>query len=32
MAELAAEFHFDFDPRPHPRPEDFDGLEVEWGQ
>ena len=32
MAELDAEFHFDFDPCPHPRPEGFDGLYVNWGQ
>lgn len=32
MAELQAEFHFDFDPCPHPRPDDFDGLTAEWGQ
>ena len=32
MAELDAEFHFDFDPCPHPRPEGFDGLAVEWGR
>lgn len=31
-AKLDAEFHFDFDPCPHPRPENFDGLEVDWGQ
>jgi hypothetical protein len=29
---LQAEFNFDFDPCPHPRPDDFDGLDVEWGQ
>lgn len=32
MAELRDEFHFDFDPCPYPRPDDFDGLEAEWGQ
>ena len=32
LAELDREFHFDFDPCPHPRPDDFDGLAVEWGQ
>lgn len=31
MAELQAEFGFDFDPCPHPRPDGFDGLEVDWG-
>ena len=30
--KLDAEFHFDFDPCPYPRPEEFDGLEAEWGQ
>src|SRR5438128_2722430 len=32
MAALDGEFAFDFDPCPFPRPEEFDGLEVEWGQ
>jgi len=32
MAGLDAEFHFDFDPCPHPRPDDFDGLTVDWGR
>ena len=32
MAELDAEFSFDFDPCPYPKPEDFDGLAVEWGE
>lgn len=31
MDKLNAEFNFDFDPCPFPRPEEFDGLEVEWG-
>lgn len=31
MQQLQDEFDFDFDPCPFPRPEDFDGLEVEWG-
>jgi hypothetical protein len=31
MAELQAEFNFDFDACPFPRPPDFDGLEVDWG-
>lgn len=31
MAQLQAEFNFDFDACPYPRPEGFDGLEVEWG-
>ncbi len=29
---LNKEFKFDFDPCPHPKPEDFDGLECEWGK
>ncbi len=29
--QLDAEFHFNFDPCPYPRPEEFDGLEVDWG-
>ena len=32
MAELQAEFGFDFDPCPYPKPDDFDGLTCEWGQ
>lgn len=32
MAELQAEFNFDFDPCPHPRPEGFDGLTIGWGK
>lgn len=32
MTELQQEFAFDFDPCPFPKPEDFDGLEVEWGK
>lgn len=32
LAELNAEFHFDFDPCPFPLPEGFDGLTCEWGQ
>jgi hypothetical protein len=32
MERLRKEFGFDFDPCPFPKPEDFDGLEVEWGQ
>jgi hypothetical protein len=31
MAQLQAEFGFDFDPCPFPRPEGFDGLSVPWG-
>lgn len=32
MAELEAEFHFDFDPCPHPKPPWFDGLTANWGK
>ena len=32
MAELDAEFHFDFDPCPFPLPEGFDGLTCDWGE
>lgn len=28
---LNKEFHFDFDPCPYPRPENFDSLELSWG-
>lgn len=31
MSLLNNEFHFDFDPCPFPRPNNFDGLEVDWG-
>jgi hypothetical protein len=29
---LDDEFKFDFDPCPYPKPDDFDGLEIDWGQ
>lgn len=32
MKPLQQEFEFDFDPCPYPKPEDFNGLEVEWGK
>jgi len=32
MKELNDEFKFDFDPAPYPKPDDFDGLENEWGK
>ena len=28
---LNTEFGFNFDPCPYPKPEDFDGLTIEWG-
>jgi hypothetical protein len=31
MAQLQAEFGFDFDACPYPKPNGFDGLSVEWG-
>lgn len=32
MAKLQAQFDFDFDACPHPKPEEFDGLTLDWGQ
>lgn len=32
MAQLQAEFAFDFDACPHPLPDDFDGLTCDWGE
>ena len=32
MEELNTEFRFDFDPCPNPRPEEFDGLQMDWGK
>jgi len=32
MAEMRAEFRFDFDPCPYPQSDDFNGLTAEWGQ
>jgi hypothetical protein len=32
MAELDAEFHFDYDPCPFPRPNGYNGLEADWGE
>ena len=29
--KLDDEFHFNFDPCPYPKPDEFDGLIVEWG-
>ncbi len=31
MAQLQAEFAFEFDACPHPKPDEFDGLECDWG-
>lgn len=30
--ELNKEFEFDFDPCPYPKPDDFDGIQNEWGE
>ena len=30
--ELNNRFDFDFDPCPYPKPDDFDGIEAEWGE
>lgn len=32
MDDLQREFEFDFDPCPYPKPDDFDGLRIEWGK
>lgn len=32
MKELDEEFKFTFDACPYPRPEEFDGLSIDWGQ
>ena len=32
MKQLQEEYGFDFDACPFPKPEDFDGLECEWGR
>lgn len=32
MKELQLEFNFDFDPCPFPKPDNFDGLDCEWGK
>ncbi len=32
LAQLNAEFCFDFDPCPFPKPDDFDGLTAPWGK
>lgn len=30
--KLDDEFHFDYDPCPFPKPENYDGIKVEWGK
>jgi hypothetical protein len=30
--KLNKQFDFDFDPCPYPKPDDFDGIEIEWGE
>jgi hypothetical protein len=30
--ELNKEFNFDYDPCPYPKPDNYDGLEADWGQ
>ena len=32
MEKLDTEFEFNFDPCPYPKPDDFDGLDAEWGE
>lgn len=32
FSTLNKEFNFDFDPCPFPRPDNFDGLETDWGK
>jgi hypothetical protein len=32
MADLMAQYHFDFDACPYPRPEGYDSLILPWGQ
>jgi len=32
MESLQLEFNFDFDACPYPKPDEFDGLNCEWGQ
>jgi hypothetical protein len=31
MEALQMEFEFNYDPCPHPKPDDYDGLDAEWG-
>lgn len=32
LKKLSERFNFDFDPCPYPKPDDFDGLDAEWGK
>lgn len=32
MNKLQMEFNFDFDPCPYPKPDNFDGLQCDWGK
>lgn len=32
MDDLQREFEFDYDPCPYPKPDDYDGLDAEWGK
>ena len=32
LAEIYDTYDIDFDPCPYPKPDDFDGLAIEWGQ
>ena len=31
-ADLNKKYNFDFDPCPYPKPDDFDGLAIDWGE
>lgn len=31
MEDLQKEFNFDYDPCPYPKPDEYDGLDAEWG-
>ena len=32
MDQLQREFNFDYDPCPYPKPDDYDGLDADWGK
>ena len=32
MQQLQLEFDFNYDPCPYPKPDDYDGLDAEWGE